>query len=122
VQARFAAIVPLVVASLLASGPEVAAQSLEAGRKSFEQRCALCHGAGGEGGERGPAIEVRLSALGDRDLMTLIHEGRPLKGMPGMAVPEPEMAGLLKFLRALQREAPKVVRRSAVRASPTCSF
>jgi alcohol dehydrogenase (cytochrome c) len=112
VQTRFAAIALLAVAGWLANGSEASAQSLEAGRKIFEQRCALCHGAGGEGGERGPAIEVRLSALGDPDLVKLIHEGRPLKGMPGTALPEPEMAGLVKYLRALQREAPEVVRRT----------
>ena len=106
---RFAALAVL-VAGFLAGGEGASAQSLEAGRKTFEQRCALCHGGDGEGGEKGPAIDVRLSALSDADLTTLIHDGRPLKGMPGRLVPEAEMTGLRKFLRALQREAPKAMR------------
>ncbi|PYQ54492.1 MAG: hypothetical protein DMF78_05685 [Acidobacteria bacterium] len=97
-------------ASLLATVSDTRAQSLEAGRKTFEQRCALCHGGDGEGGERGPAIASRLPALSDRDLKTLIHDGRPLKGMPGRLVPDAEMPGLLKFLRALQEEAPPIAR------------
>jgi alcohol dehydrogenase (cytochrome c) len=108
---RFAALAVL-GAGFLAGGADASAQSLESGRKTFEQRCALCHGADGEGGEKGPEITVRLSALSDDDLTKLIHDGRPLKGMPGRLVPEAEMAGLRKFLRALQREVPKVERRS----------
>ena len=107
---RFVAIVALASADFLANGSEAAAQSLEAGRKTFEQRCARCHGADGDGGEMGPPIALRLSALSDEDLTKLIHEGRPLKGMPGMLVPQAEMAGLVKFLRTLQREAPPIVR------------
>src|SRR5882672_1649734 len=108
---RFAALIVL-VAGFLAGGEGASAQSLESGRKTFEQRCALCHGADGEGGEKGPAIAVRLSALSDDDLTKLIHDGRPLKGMPGRLVPEAEMTGLRKFLRALQREAPPIERKS----------
>ncbi|HEY8148507.1 MAG TPA: PQQ-binding-like beta-propeller repeat protein [Vicinamibacteria bacterium] len=108
---RFAPLAVL-VAGFLAGGEGASAQSLEAGRKTFEGRCALCHGGDGEGGEKGPAIDVRLSALSDADLTKLIHDGRPLKGMPGRLVPEAEMTGLRKFLRALQREAPKVERKT----------
>src|SRR5258706_3348113 len=104
---RFAALAVL-VAGFLAGAEGASAQSLESGRKTFEQRCALCHGGDGEGGEKGPAIDVRLPALSDADLTTLIHDGRPLKGMPGRLVPEAEMAGLPKFLPPLPRGAPKV--------------
>ncbi len=99
-------------ASLLTSVSDLRAQSLEGGRKTFEQRCARCHGADGEGGEMGPPIAVRLSSLNDEELTKLIHDGRPLKGMPGMLVPGAEITGLLRFLRALQREAPPIVRRT----------
>lgn len=109
---RFAAIAVLAGAGFLANGSETSAQSLEAGRKAFEDRCARCHGGDGEGGEMGPPIPVRLSALDDRDLTTLIRDGRDRRGMPGSVLSEPDMAGLLKFLRALQEEAPEVVRRT----------
>jgi alcohol dehydrogenase (cytochrome c) len=109
VQIRFVAIVALASAGFLANGSDTAAQSLETGRKTFEQRCARCHGGDGEGGEMGPPILLRLSALDDRDLSKLIHDGRPLRGMPGNVLPEPETAGLLKFLRSIQREAPPIL-------------
>src|SRR5262245_32424032 len=106
---RFGAMAVLTSAGLPAVGSGAAAQSLEGGRKSFEQRCARCHGGDGWGGEMGPPIAVRLTTLADRELETLIHDGRPLKGMPGSALSGPEMTGLRKFLRAIQREAPPVV-------------
>jgi alcohol dehydrogenase (cytochrome c) len=97
-------------AGLLAIGSRTSAQDVEAGRATFEQRCARCHGATGEGGEMGPPILERLVELDDRDLGQLIHDGRPLKGMPGSVLPEPELAGLFKYLRRLQRESRPVVR------------
>src|SRR5260221_2302751 len=95
---------------LPAADKDASAQTLEAGRKIFEQRCATCHGGGGGGGEMGPPIAVRLSTLADMDLATLVQHGRPLKGMPGAILPELEMAGLLKFLRALQEETLPIIR------------
>jgi alcohol dehydrogenase (cytochrome c) len=102
----------LASAAFLANDSRTAAQSLEAERKTFEQHCARCHGAAGEGGEMGPFILVRLSALDDPDLAKLIRDGRPQKGMPGSAVPEPELTGLLRFLRTIQRDARPVVRKT----------
>jgi alcohol dehydrogenase (cytochrome c) len=107
---RLAEIAGLLGAVFLAEGSAASAQTLEAGRKAFELRCARCHGASGEGGEMGPFILVRLAALDDPALASVIRDGRPLKGMPGSVLPAPEMNGLLKFLRTLQREAPPVVR------------
>src|SRR5260221_14125392 len=95
---------------LPAADKDASAQTLEAGRKIFEQRRASCHGGGGGGGEMGPPIALRRSALADMDLASLVHDGRPLKGMPGAILPELEMAGLLKFLRALQEETLPIIR------------
>jgi alcohol dehydrogenase (cytochrome c) len=107
---RFAAF--FLLGGLFLPGPVATAQSLEGGRKTFEMRCARCHGADGGGGEMGPPIGLRLSALADPDLLKLIHDGRPLRGMPGFVLPPAEMTGLQKFLRAIQQETPRVVRRS----------
>ena len=104
-------IAALAGAGLLAHVSSTSAQNVEAGRLTFEQRCARCHGATGEGGEMGPTILERLTTLEDRDLAQLIHDGRPLKGMPGNVLPEPELAGLFKYLRTLQRESRPIVRR-----------
>jgi alcohol dehydrogenase (cytochrome c) len=112
VPTRFAALAALAMAGLLGFGGHARAQSLESGRKIFEQRCALCHGAGGEGGERGPAIDVRLPALADPDLVKLVHDGRPLKGMPGTPLAAPDMASLMRFLRAILRDPASAPRRT----------
>jgi len=81
------------------------AQTVDPGRKAFESRCARCHGADGNGGERGPAIAVSLTTRDDPQLTSLIRDGLPGLGMPPGDVPDPEMADLLKFLRTIQRRA-----------------
>jgi alcohol dehydrogenase (cytochrome c) len=96
--------------SSLAAGPGAGAQDLEGGRRVFEQRCARCHGASGGGGEMGPSIRLRLSALDDAALAGLVRDGRPLKGMPGNALSTADMPALLRFLRTLERAGPPVVR------------
>ena len=104
------AVIAGLAGALTANGSSTRAQSLEAGRKLFELRCARCHGASGDGGEMGPAISLRLSALDDPALAGLIRDGRPAKGMPGSSLEAPAIAGLLKYLRTLAQEAPPVVR------------
>ena len=94
----------------LSNGADLAAQELEAGRTMFEQRCALCHGADGNGADIGPPIALRVSALDAAALTKTIRDGIPAKGMPPNVVSDPEMAGLLKFLRTIERQAPPVVR------------
>jgi alcohol dehydrogenase (cytochrome c) len=102
----------LSVSALLAAfcASELHAQDPSPARKIFETRCAACHGADGNGAEMGPPIAVRLSTLDDAQMRKLIREGRPEKGMPPQAIPDEEMAVLLKFLRTIQRQAPPVVR------------
>ena len=92
------------------SNAPLLAQSGDPGRQTFEGRCATCHGADGGGGEMGPPIVLRLSKLDDSQLRKLIREGLPARGMPPNAVGETRMAGLVKFLRGIQRDAPPVVR------------
>ena len=81
------------------------AQDAEPGRKSFEGRCARCHGADGNGGEMGPAIRERIPTRDDQQLRDLIHAGVPARGMPPTDVPAGEMGALLKFLRTIERRA-----------------
>jgi alcohol dehydrogenase (cytochrome c) len=95
---------------LLCSSAPVLAQNVDPGRKSFEDRCATCHGADGNGGEMGPPIALRLSTLDDQQLTKVIREGVPPKGMPPNIVADSEMSDLVKFLRTIQRRAPPIVR------------
>jgi len=90
------------LAGLLVTSTSLFAQAVDPGRRAFETRCARCHGADGRGGEMGPAIAERLTPLDDQQLMKLIREGQPLKGMPPNVVPDAEMADLVKFLRTIE--------------------
>jgi alcohol dehydrogenase (cytochrome c) len=100
----------LCVLGWLCNTSELDAQSVPSGRRTFETRCGPCHGADGGGADMGPTIVFRLPKLEDRDLTKLVREGLPTKGMPPNPVPAPRMAALVKFLRAIQREAPPAVR------------
>jgi alcohol dehydrogenase (cytochrome c) len=74
----------------------------DAGRKVFENRCSGCHGADGNGGELGPAIARRAAARSDVELMKVISEGIPARGMPASKLGETDMTSLLRFLRTLR--------------------
>src|SRR5277367_3882487 len=60
--------------------PVLAQNPAAEGRKTFESRCSVCHGADGNGGEMGPAIARRISNLTDAQLKTTILEGLPARG------------------------------------------
>ena len=102
---------------LLVTSTTLYAQAVDPGRRAFESRCARCHGADGRGGEMGPAIAERLSPLDDQQLMKLIREGQPLKGMPPNVVPDAEMADLVKFLRTIERTGERPLVRMAVQTT-----
>src|SRR5580704_12572373 len=72
------------------------------GRRIFESRCSVCHGADGNGGEMGPAIAPRIANLPDPRLRTTILEGLPQRGMPANNVPDTELSQLIAFLRSLR--------------------
>jgi alcohol dehydrogenase (cytochrome c) len=100
----------MVISGLLAS----TAQDVDRGRQPFEDRCARCHGADGNGGDMGPPIALRLAARDDQQLAGLIRDGLPARGMPPSRVSDPEMDDLLRFLRTIQRRgaaAPAAIRR-----------
>jgi alcohol dehydrogenase (cytochrome c) len=104
--------VGIVLSTLVVLSPnsKLLAQSEEPGRRTFEGRCAACHGGDGGGAEMGPPIRERLSGLRDGELTKLIREGLPAKGMPPNAVNAEQMSNLVRFLRTIQREAPPIVR------------
>jgi alcohol dehydrogenase (cytochrome c) len=100
---RITPVIHVVVSALALASAPAAAQPVEQGRKSFESRCARCHGADGNGGEMGPSITRRLAPLDRAALEKLIRDGVPTKGMPPSVVPTAEMAPLVGFLRSIER-------------------
>ena len=84
-----------------------AAAAAERGRKQFEQSCGFCHGADATGA-RGPDLLrsplVAHDVKGDQ-IGPVIHEGRPDKGMPAMALTEAQVLDIAAFLHARAAEA-----------------
>jgi alcohol dehydrogenase (cytochrome c) len=87
---------------LLAQAPTVDSAP---GQKTYEARCAPCHGANGTGGDTGPPIASKLSSKDDEALAAFIRAGVPARGMPPHQIADPDMTDLLKYLRLLQRRA-----------------
>jgi alcohol dehydrogenase (cytochrome c) len=96
----FAAVAAAVVASRQAPG----GTDPDTGGRVFEQFCSKCHGADGRGGERGPNSIERLAFRNDHDLATLIHDGLPSAGMPGLELSPAASASLVRFVRELQTQ------------------
>ena len=96
----------LVTACMFFATAGAAAQGLTKEPEPFAQNCSSCHGAGGRGGERGPAL-VNNRALRSRtadQIRTLIRNGTP-NGMPGFALAEPTLGALAGWVRALNVSA-----------------
>lgn len=87
--------VPLaVVAVAMAQTPE--------GRLAFQNRCAVCHGTDANGGEHAPSILAQVQSRNDQELISVLRQGVPQRGMPAFNdVPEPELQALAGFLRTL---------------------
>jgi alcohol dehydrogenase (cytochrome c) len=93
------------------------AQSPDAGRVHYTSLCQRCHGADGSGGEMGPAIGNALAARTELDLMTIIRDGRPDRGMPAFALADADMRALTAFLRTLHPARPVSRARTTIRTA-----
>jgi putative heme-binding domain-containing protein len=83
----------------------MSATQLQAGQKTFAIHCARCHGMLGDGGE-GPSLKrpVLKYATDDEALFTLINEGLPGTGMPGVFGPsDAELWQVAGYVRSLGR-------------------
>src|SRR5438094_1371560 len=82
------------------------AQSPPAGRAQFENRCGVCHGGDGNGGEYAPSMVAQAAARSDMQLATLIREGMPGRGMPGSpTLSDTDIQQLAQFIRTLRPRA-----------------
>ncbi|TDI45519.1 MAG: pyrrolo-quinoline quinone [Acidobacteria bacterium] len=101
----FGCVVPLPSSGALRANQSAAADRSareDAGRRHHERLCARCHGDDGLGGELGPPIVARVALRSDEQLATLIRDGLPSSGMPGVAVTDAELRALVPFLRTLR--------------------
>src|SRR5579872_5394033 len=88
----------------------LAAQSpqahIEAGRAEFASRCAICHGADGRGGDRGPnLVEGRDRDRSKEQIQSIIRKGVPGAGMPAFQLPTSVEAELVDFVYSLTAPA-----------------
>ena len=76
------------------------------GRAQFENRCGVCHGGDGNGGEYAPGMVAQAAARSDAQLTTLIREGLPGRGMPGSpTLSDTDIQQLTQFIRTLRPRA-----------------
>ena len=83
--------------------PEEAA-AIDRGKAFFGVTCGFCHGSDARGGSTGPNLWRSSLVLTDREgseIIKLIREGRPDKGMPPLAVTDAQGRDVVAFLHNL---------------------
>jgi PQQ-dependent dehydrogenase (methanol/ethanol family) len=73
----------------------------------FGKHCAVCHGAEGTGGDRGPSLagrEHRRAGRSASEIREIIQNGLP-GGMPSFKLPDAQLDALAHFVRSLNTTA-----------------
>jgi alcohol dehydrogenase (cytochrome c) len=80
------------------------AQTIDAGRKPFQARCAGCHGEDGTGGARGVNIvDIRQPrATSEEAVRDVIRNGIPNRGMPAFSIGDDEIAAIAAYVLSLK--------------------
>ncbi len=88
------------------TNPYTSPADLEMGRRSYEGRCAHCHGQAGEGGRGAVLNSGRFRRGGsDRALFMTIRSGVPNTEMPGVRnLPDKEIWRLVAYVQQLERQ------------------
>jgi mono/diheme cytochrome c family protein len=78
--------------------------TIAAGSALYQDNCAKCHGADGNGrGSRPPVHSARLAAATDGDLFWLLTRGEPFRGMPAWArLSQDQRWQIVAWLRTIQ--------------------
>lgn len=100
---------------LAEAAEESSREAVSEGRKIYNEQCANCHGAQGEGGV-GPALNNKtlLEKTVDDVLFSIIRSGVPLTEMPawsvdyGGALTDQDIRHVVAFIRAWQPNAPLI--------------
>ena len=77
----------------------------DSGALQYAVTCAGCHGLDGSGSAKGAAIATipRVIALSDDDLIRIVRDGVPGKGMPGSKqLGDEKIQAVVRYLRKLQ--------------------
>jgi mono/diheme cytochrome c family protein len=78
--------------------------AIAGGSNLYQNSCAQCHGADGNGrGSRPPVHSARIAAASDGDLYWILKNGQPFRGMPPWAnLPEGQRWQIVAYLRSIQ--------------------
>jgi len=105
-----AVLIALLVAFLIASSLHAAPGDVAAGKAMFAKKCAMCHGAAGEGKESmAKMLKVEIKHMGskevqavkDEELAKITKEGKgKMKGVAGLS--DADVANLVAFIRTLK--------------------
>ncbi len=95
----------LALASALCLG--LSAQTQDAGKRQYAERCTGCHGADGSGGGHGPAIVglAQPRAASASAVRDVILKGIPALGMPAFQVSGDEASALAAYVMTLRTPA-----------------
>jgi cytochrome c553 len=77
----------------------------DSGARQYVVTCAGCHAADGSGSVKGAAIATlpKVIALSDDDLIRIVRDGVPGRGMPGAKqLGDEKIQAIVRYLRALQ--------------------
>jgi mono/diheme cytochrome c family protein len=98
----------LITAALIAARgiAQTPASDFAAAQKQFDSLCEGCHGQGGNGGDRAPALvnNRSLRTRNEAQIRDLIKSGTS-GGMPAFKLPEGELQSLTRWLRSLNMSA-----------------
>jgi cytochrome c oxidase cbb3-type subunit 3 len=90
----------------LAAQNKIASKELvESGKTLFQQQCGFCHGRDAGGGETGPSLVDSELVKNDKTgtgIASVVHNGRPEKGMPKFDLSDTAMAGVVAFIYSQQ--------------------
>jgi mono/diheme cytochrome c family protein len=99
-----AAILALVAIALMAISPVLSAED---GAATFKAKCAMCHGANGEGKAKNPALNsADVKKMSDADLTTMIAEGgkdkKPMHAFKAKGLTDEQIKALVSHIRSLK--------------------
>ncbi len=95
--------------ALFAAGVSARQSPSSPGQRSFNTRCAVCHGADGHGSDRAPSLSGFVASNTDEQIAALIRSG--VRAMPPHPdIMDAEMKDLLSFLHVIAPSAPAEVK------------
>lgn len=89
----------------LAIGKPPDPEAVKRGQAIYVPTCGFCHGSAGRGGSAGPSLVRSVLVLHDqgtgKEIIPVVRDGRPDKGMPAFPLKEEQVKDIAAFLLSL---------------------